>query len=548
MLDMNKVACALACLVLLAAPEVARAEAPGPMPGVVDRRPTANDGGPTYQQDMQWLDPTGRSWVMRDLGHGHAVWLSEEPTGRVVDEIGGGRPAAAYATLRLSAAYTGPALTVVNMATKASGNIGFLPDGTLDEVSFAAFCGRWECRVARWFDQSGHGMDAVQADPNAQPVVRLSHRTGKSLSLIWDFEATGGGSGRALNLPGGLAIDSGNMAVLWTGRFHNASLVSPLIELGTDADAFNFGYWDVHGDFYLGTRNHLSELAGHAALSAGVGLISSSPAEGIVTNYRNQLIAQGKLPAEQHRGGLIGQTVTYKQSGMMELSSLILYDRGLTSMERFVAVQALGENFHIPQQQVDVYVADGDSLTQGISTQYLQSYPWYMQHLLPQSLVFYDAGWAAKTLGGAGGLLARYEQFTSRLFNPHARNNVLSLFAGTNDLQNGTDDKELLRLMQQYATAARKTGFRVLVATVLPRMTFNPKVEAYRVSLNAALRTHWKEFADGIVDLAADPAFTDIRVVSDPNLFAEDGIHLTDTGYQIVASDMSTAIRPLLAP
>ena len=191
-------------------------------------------------------------------------------------------------------------------------------------------------------------------------------------------------------------------------------------------------------------------------------------------------------------------------------------------------------------------MADGDSLTQGISTQYLQAYPWYMERRLPRSLVLYNAGWAAKTLGGVGGLLSRYDEFTAKLFNPSARRNVISLFAGTNDLQNGVDDHELVRLIEQYAAAARKTGFKVVVSTILPRATFNAKMEGFRIAANATIRGHWKEFADGFADLAADPAFNDPKVLTNLNVYAEDGVHLTDMGYQLVALAMAAAVTPLV--
>ena len=513
---------------------------------VLNRAPAASDGAPTYQQDMRWLDPTGRALVMRDLGGGRVAWIAEEPAARVIDEIGGVRPAAAYGNIRLTSAYTGPAFNVVNTVTNVTANIGFLPDGSLDEGSLGSFCALAECRITRWFDQAGRGRDAVQNDVTAQPIVRLSHRTGKPLSIIWDFEATSGGPWRSLILPPALTIDSANMAILWTGRFHNTSLVSPLIELGVNADAFNFGYWDAHGDFYLGTRNHLMELPGHAGQNAAVGMISSSPAEGVVTNYHNRIVAQGKFPPEVHRGGLVGRTETYKQGGMMELSSLVLYDRGLTAIERHVAIKALGENFMIPQQHQDIYVADGDSLTQGIGTRYLQSYPWYMERLLARGPLIYNAAWAAKTMGGQGGLLNRYEEFTSKLHNPQGRRNVISLFAGTNDLQTGMDDKELFRLIQQYGVAARKTGFKMVIATIIPRATFTPKMEYYRNTINATIRSRWKEFADGVADLAAGPAFNGPGALTNGNVYAEDGIHLTDFGYQIVAAEMAAAVAPHL--
>ncbi len=518
-----------------------------PLPkAVTERRPTTGDGPPIYQQDMQWLDHDGRTWTMRELGTGRSIWIAQEPSARVVDELGGNRPAAAYGMQRLTAAYTGPAVNVINIATNTALNVGFLPNGALDEESLASFCASSECRVTKWYDQSGRGRDAGQSDPSARPAIRMSHRVGRALSIIWDFEATSGAPVRSLVLPNGLAIDSGNMAFLWTGRFHNASHVSPLIELGVDADAFNFGYWDAHGDFYLGTRDHLMELPGHATSNAAVGVISSSPAEGVVADYRNQIQARGKLPSESHQGGLIGRTTVYKQGGMMELSSLVIYDRGLTGRERFLAVKALSENFQIPQQQQDVYVADGDSLTQGISTNYLQSYPWYMEKLLRRAPIIYNAGWAAKTMGGPGGLVKRYDEFTAKLFNPRASRNVISVFGGTNDLQNGADEKEVLSQIRQYAAAARKTGFKVIVATVIPRGSFNPKMEAFRAAANAQLRTRWKEFADGFADIAANPMFADPGAITNGNVYAEDGIHLTDFGYQIVASEMAVEVSRLL--
>lgn len=513
---------------------------------VLDRAPGAADMAPLYQQDMLWLDPTGHTWAMRDFGKNAAVWRTLEPTARLIDEIGGTGPIAAYGMTRLTALYGGPAVAVVNSVTKATRDIGFLPDGSLDESALAAFCSGAECRVGRWYDQSGHRNDATQPTPAARPVIRLAHRTGRPLSIVWDYEATSGGPMRNLVLPGGMTIDSGDMTVLWTGRFHNASMVSPLIELGTDANAFNFGYWDAHGDFYLGTTNHLSELPGHATLTPSVGMISSSPQDGVVVGYRNQVRAQGKLPSESHSGGLIGGTTVYKAGGMMELSSLTLYPRGLTSLERFRSVQALGENFSIAQQQQDAYVADGDSLTQGIASPYSQSYPWHMEQRLPRSLVLYDTGWAAKTLGGDGGLVSRFADYTAKLLNPAARRNVISLFAGTNDLQNGVDDKELVQLIQRYAMAARKTGFRIAVATIIPRATFSAKNEAYRLAANATLRARWKEFADALVDLAADPVFADPKVVLDTTIYAEDGIHLTDFGYQALASAFAPVVTGLL--
>jgi lysophospholipase L1-like esterase len=169
-----------------------------------------------------------------------------------------------------------------------------------------------------------------------------------------------------------------------------------------------------------------------------------------------------------------------------------------------------------------------------------------MRRLLPGSPIIYNAAWAAKTIGGEDGLLARYDAFTSKLFDKNARRSVISLFGGTNDIQNGANDRDVLRLIRQYALAARKTGFKVVVATIIPRGTFSAKMEADRKSANEMLRAHWNEFSDALADFAANPAFSDPNSHANVNLYVQDHVHLTDLGYQILATEMAARVGPLL--
>ena len=516
-------------------------------PTVTERRPNSLDGRPAYAQDDHWLDSSGETWAMREQGVDRVVWLYQEPTALPIDEIGGTRPIAAFATKRLSLAYTGPLLAITRGSDASTMDVGFNAAGGLDEPALAAFCAHTECRVAKWYDQSGRHNDATQPLASARPAIRLSHRVGDAVSVIWDFEMTSGAPPRWLILPKTMTIDSGNMGILWTGRFHNASMISPLIELGTDDDAFGFGFWDAHGDFYIGDAKHLGEVPGHAALTPSIGLISASP-QSTVTNYRNHSIEIGKLASTTHTGGLIGRTVAFSQYGMMELSSLILYDRPLSSADRFYGLQAMGETFHVPQQQQDVFVADGDSISQGIASLYLQSYQRDMERLLPSGFVFYNAAWAGKTLDGPGGLLDRYAAFTSKLYNPAARNNILTVLAGTNDLEAGRPAKQIFDALRRYAIEARSTGFRVVVSTVLPRRSFTPPIEVERGSLNAMIVNHWREFSDGLVDLAADHALGADKAFNDPTVYISDGTHLTDYGYQTVARDMAEIVDRVIQP
>jgi lysophospholipase L1-like esterase len=525
---------------------LARAEPNGPAAPIIYRTPNAGDARPTYQPGMLWLDQYGQSWMMTDGKPGRATWVYRDPSAPVVDDVGGKGPLVAYGTRRMTSSYNGQALNLSRTSDAAKRDIGFLPDGRLDEATLGSFCARTECRVAIWYDQSGNRQDAVQTDPKAQPLISLAHRTGNSLSVDWDYEAQTDQPPRWLVLPPTLTVVDNAMAVLWAGRFHSASLMSPLLEIGGDSDPFSFGFWDAHGSFYIGTPNQLAEMPGHASLSPSVGIVTSAREEGIVAQYRNEQQHLGALTPETHNGGYLGRTVAFHQSGMIELSGLVIYGRSLDADERLHAVQAVEENFAIPQQQQDTYVADGDSITQGLGSMYNQGYPWYMERLLPRSLILYNAGWAAKTLGGPGGLVERYDHFTSRLYNPHARINLISILAGTNDIANHSSGQEVFQLIAQYAAAARRTGFKVVVGTILPRATFDAHMEYERVQANVLLRSNWRNFANGLADFAADPALGSVGATSNAAVFISDGVHPTDYGYQIMASDLATVINDIL--
>ena len=523
----------------------ASAELDGPISPTIERIPTADDGRPTYQPQMLWLDQHGQSWMMADTKSGRATWVYQDPAAPAIDEIGGSPPLAAYGTRRLTSWYSGAALRLFRTRDTARRDIGFLPDGELDEAAIGSFCARTECRVEIWYDQSGSQHDAKQVDPKSQPVVRLAHRTGNSLSVVWDYEATTGAPPRWLVLPPQVAVVDSAMAILWTGRFGSASLMSPILDIGVDSDAFSLGFWDTHGSFYIGTPNRLASMPAHAPLSPSVGFVSSAD-DGITVNYRNNQQHLGPLKAEMHSGGYLGMTVAFHQDAMIELSSLIIYGRSLSADDRLHAVQALGQNFQIAQQQQDTYVADGDSITQGLGSLYGQGYPWYMERLLPKSLVVYNAGWAAKTLAGADGLVERYGSFTSQLHNPHARMNIISLVAGTNDIQNRTPGQEVYRLIEQYAAAAHRTGFKVIVGTILPRATFDARMEYERIQANMLLRSNWRNFANGLADFAADPTLGAVNATSNNSVYTSDGVHPTNLGYQFMASVLAAVVLDVM--
>lgn len=72
---------------------------------------------------------------------------------------------------QLLTAYTGPLLRVRRSSDNAELDIGFVSGGALDTTALAAFVPSGNAFVTKWYDQSGHGRDIVQATTTKQPAI-----------------------------------------------------------------------------------------------------------------------------------------------------------------------------------------------------------------------------------------------------------------------------------------------------------------------------------------------------------------------------------------
>lgn len=129
--------------------------------------------------------------------------------------------------------------------------------------------------------------------------------------------------------------------------------------------------------------------------------------------------------------------------------------------------------------------------------------------------------------------------------------NIFSIFAGTNDFgQLGDSPTEVGRKLVDYVHARKLYGWdRVIVATMLPRDhaadVDYPHFEADRLAFNTWLRANWSSFADGLVDVGADPIMGDVANILDTTYYL-DGVHPTALGHTILAPYFETAIRAVL--
>jgi lysophospholipase L1-like esterase len=121
--------------------------------------------------------------------------------------------------------------------------------------------------------------------------------------------------------------------------------------------------------------------------------------------------------------------------------------------------------------------------------------------------------------------------------------NIAIVAGGDNTV--GTDDAQVERAGKNYkrwALTLREMGWKTIVSCTPPRSPDRayPLYEDHRQKLNAWLRAHYKEFADGLYDIDA------IKELSDPkNLkyYRPDGVHLTIDAYELTADEIAKVIK-----
>jgi lysophospholipase L1-like esterase len=193
--------------------------------------------------------------------------------------------------------------------------------------------------------------------------------------------------------------------------------------------------------------------------------------------------------------------------------------------------------------QIGVIVFDGDSLTAG--SEATDPYPSQIMRTFASGTSWYNLG-----IGGLRikDILDMAPTRVDRRFNPRLGRNVVVVWAGTNDLALWNHmASAVYKRLRQYCEERRAQGFTVLVLTMLPR---NDKVclsgfEERRQSVNRKLRESWTGFADGLVDVAADPLIGTPGCESDLRYWVKGGVHLTNKGLGLVATHVRDALLQL---
>lgn len=122
---------------------------------------------------------------------------------------------------------------------------------------------------------------------------------------------------------------------------------------------------------------------------------------------------------------------------------------------------------------------------------------------------------------------------------------ITLVWEGTNSLLQTASAQAAYEALRTVCLIRRQFGRRVYIGTVTPAQGggAGTQFEALQLVLNTMIRNNYTQFADGIIDFAADSR------LSDPNnttYFSADKIHLNDTGYQVATDLIVAALTPAL--
>lgn len=184
--------------------------------------------------------------------------------------------------------------------------------------------------------------------------------------------------------------------------------------------------------------------------------------------------------------------------------------------------------------------AIGDSLTRGY-TYTESSYPKQMADLLGTSLDVVNSGIDSKTLTS---MLTEGVDLVDNVNRQNVQN-ILLVWAGTNDIGTGSTAVQTHDRLVAYCKARRLAGKKVIVATCIDRL-WTTGSDAIRTAYNDLILANWRSYSDGLAHYAGDPVLGVVGASNNTTYYNADKLHLKTAGYGRAAAIGAEAVREVM--
>lgn len=300
------------------------------------------------------------------------------------------------------------------------------------------------------------------------------------------------------------------------------------------------------GSFSGGTWHTTSD-----ALADGTGMFS------LVLSNPDVIYVNSTAAGPDTTGNSIGASATgsFQLGGCLEppysymggkIYYMLVYNRALTAgevaanaaaVQQALLLRGVSAGMGATPTTNNNLVAAGDSITYGYGA---VSY---------SSLITLNGSTWTKTNRGLSGiemaaLAVNGALDADVLYQPLSGQNVVAIWAGTNDISNTKTAAATLSALQSYCNGRQVRGFRCLLATMIAR----GGLDAQKNQFNAVVRSGWKTISDGLIDVAADPNLGADGAATNTTYFQSGQIHPTfGSEYNIVTPIFQRAINRLYA-
>jgi lysophospholipase L1-like esterase len=198
-----------------------------------------------------------------------------------------------------------------------------------------------------------------------------------------------------------------------------------------------------------------------------------------------------------------------------------------------------------------IIAEEGDSLTAGLYS--TDPYPTQLlvDWIYPQNDVTnYNNGISGSVMqSGHGNSISDRTAAFDAQYNASKTHNIAIIWGGTNDIGTlGRNASEIHNDIQKWCSGRKAVGWKVLVCTLTANRISSEQAywNTTKLALNALIRTNWQTYADGIVDLGADPLLGSDASAQYNRAIWTDGLHFTAVGDRKVARLVKNAIQVLV--
>jgi lysophospholipase L1-like esterase len=198
-------------------------------------------------------------------------------------------------------------------------------------------------------------------------------------------------------------------------------------------------------------------------------------------------------------------------------------------------LNTLGSGLAFPKTTI---VLEGDSLSE-------ESAEREYNHFLAQFPHWKGAYFKKNIATGGEGIAAMLAEFPTQALPLGPGENRLFLWAGRNDLPAG-DAEYLTSRLREYWKRARQAGYKVAAFTIVPAAYEETQtaIAATRKQVNEFIRNSRDEY-DWLIDVDSLPQLSNPKNLQ---FFLPDGVHLTATAGQLIASYIGSTVEPPLKP